>query len=162
MSMKTLEATGLVAPGSLIRWRYRVLLSNDTPENWLQTSAETIKATFARRGFSIRDRRDPAPGITTAIDRFRQFLTLVGLTAMLVGGVGIANAVSTYLDNKRTTVAIFRAIGAKRSTVFLIYLTEILLIAAAGIALGLLFGLSLPWIGLKIAGASIPVDRVCC
>ncbi|MGI9407064.1 MAG: ABC transporter permease [Hyphomicrobiaceae bacterium] len=157
MSLETLKATGLVTPGSLVRWRYRVLLPSDAGEEKFLTSATRIKAVFAQRGFSVRDRRNPAPGITTAIDRFRQFLTLVGLTAMLVGGVGVANAVSAYLDDKRMTIATFQAIGAGRRMIFLVYLAEILMIAALGIGLGLLFGLGLPYLGWQFAGASVPI-----
>ena len=112
VSLETLGATELVGPGSLVRWRYRVALSEKADKNSFAASVENVKSTFVPRGFTVRDRRDPAPGITAGIDRFRQFLTLVGLTAMLVGGVGVANAVRAYLNSKRGVIASYKCLGA--------------------------------------------------
>ena len=56
------------------------------------------------------------------IERFTQFLTLVGLTALLVGGVGVANAVRAYLDRKRDVIATLKSLGATGGRVFAIYL----------------------------------------
>ena len=73
------------------------------------------------------------------------FLTLVGLTALLVGGVGVANAVMHYLDRKRADIATLKAVGATGGTVFAIYLSEIALLAGVGIAIGLVLGTLLPF-----------------
>jgi len=157
MSLDTLEATGLVAPGSLVRWRYRVVLSSASDGTEFAEVVAGAKDAFAPRGFTIHDRRKPSPGISRGIDRLRQFLTLVGLTAMLVGGVGVANAVSAYLDGRATTIAMFRALGAQRKMVFAVYLTEILAIAALGVGLGLLLGVGLPWIAWQLFGEAVPI-----
>ena len=63
------------------------------------------------------------------IERFSQFLTLVGLTALVVGGVGVANAVRAYLDGKRGVIATFKSLGASGGFVFAVYLVQILIIA---------------------------------
>ena len=60
----------------------------------------------------MRDRRDPSPQVSRTLERLRQFLTLVGLTALLVGGVGVANAVATYIDRRRKVIAAFKSLGA--------------------------------------------------
>ncbi|MEL7543185.1 MAG: FtsX-like permease family protein, partial [Pseudomonadota bacterium] len=163
ISLDTLKASDLVGPGSLVRWRYRVALAENNlvgrGDAGLVTSVEAIKAEFAPAGFGVRDRRDPAPGITAGIDRFRQFLTLVGLTAMFVGGIGVANAVAAFLDGRATTIAILQSLGARRRLVFGMYLAEILMIAALGVAIGLVIGIGVPWIVWQAlaGGVTVPV-----
>ena len=63
-------------------------------------------------GWSIRTSDRAAPSLTENITRFSQFLTLVGLTALIVGGVGVANAVRAFLDSKRSVIATFKCLGA--------------------------------------------------
>ena len=73
---------------------------------------------FPQAGWSIRTRNNAAPALSSNIERFSQFLTLVGLTALVVGGVGVANAVSAYLDGKRGVIATFKSLGASGGFVF--------------------------------------------
>ena len=47
-------------------------------------------------------------------DNMTLFLTLVGLTALLVGGIGIANGVKAFLDGRVQTIAILKCLGASR------------------------------------------------
>src|SRR5690606_39738571 len=86
-----------------------------------------------------------APRLEDSVRRFAEFLTLVGLTALLVGGVGVANAVKHYLDRKRNSLATLKALGASGGTVFSVYLAEIGVIALLGIAIGLLVGMAIPF-----------------
>ncbi len=81
---------------------------------------------FPQAGWSIRTRLNAAPALSANIERFSQFLTLVGLTALVVGGVGVANAVRAYLDGKRGVIATFKSLGASGGFVFVVYLIQIL------------------------------------
>ena len=85
MSLETLDRTGLIQPGSLIRWIYRLKLpeprGND--KTALNTTRFTIEAKFPESGFAINDWTDPAPSIRREVKRFTQFISLVGLTALL-------------------------------------------------------------------------------
>ena len=76
------------------------------------SDSATGEAAAARRRFHGCDRRDPHPQVTRTLERLRQFLTLIGLTALLVGGVGVANAVATYIDRRRKVIATFKSLGA--------------------------------------------------
>jgi len=91
------------------------------------------------------------------IQRLTEFLTLVGLTALLVGGVGVANAIMHYLERKRADIATFKAVGASGGTVFSIYLSEIGVIALIGIALGVAVGTALPFVIASFFGKLIPL-----
>jgi putative ABC transport system permease protein len=67
---------------------------------------------FPDAGWDIRTRDNAAPQLQRNLERFTQFLTLVGLTALAVGGVGAANAARAFLDRKRMTVAALKGVGA--------------------------------------------------
>ena len=104
ISLETLESTGLAQPGSLIRWRYALGLADNGIDGLVALRQEAQRA-LAEAGFIVADRRDPSPQVTRTLDRLRQFLTLIGLTALLVGGVGVANAVATFIDRRRRVIA---------------------------------------------------------
>lgn len=155
MSLETLEETGLIQPGSLIRWRYRVKLPDPSNESLAAFRAE-LESRFPDAGFTVHDRRDPNPRVGRVIDRFAQFMTLVGITTLMIGGIGVANAISAYLARKRATIAAFKCLGASGGTIFRIYLAEALLLAAAGVAIGLAAGAALPHGAVMIAGDALP------
>ena len=71
---------------------------------------------------------------------------MVGLAALLVGGVGVANAVKSHIDRRRDVIATFKALGATGRDVFAIYLTQVIVLAAIGSVIGLAAGAALPFI----------------
>ncbi|MBE7220742.1 MAG: ABC transporter permease, partial [Caulobacteraceae bacterium] len=77
--------------------------------------------------------------------RFTQFLTLVGLTALIIGGAGVANAIRGFVARKRPQIATLKSLGATGGRVFSVMLAEVMLIAAAGIAIGLAIGVAMPF-----------------
>ncbi len=157
MSLATLKSTGLIQPGSLIRWRYRVRLADASPAQ-LTGFRIALETQFPDAGFAIRDRRDPNPRIRRVIDRFSQFMTLAGIATLMIGGIGVANAIAAYLARKRTTIAAFKCLGASGSTIFRIYLTEVMLLAGAGTAIGLAVGALFPAAAIVVAGEELPVQ----
>ena len=159
LSHAGLQATGLVQPGSVVRWTYRVRLA-DPSDVSLATLTSEARSRFPDAGWEMRTRGGAAPRLEDNVRRFAEFLTLVGLTALLVGGVGVANAVKHYLDRKRGAMATLKAVGASGGTVFAVYLAEIGLIALAGIAIGLLVGLALPYVVAWGFQAVIPIPLV--
>ncbi len=109
MSQAALEATGLLAPGVLINHSYRVKLR---PGEDVAAVVDGAKARFPDAGWRIRDFRNAAPNLTTLLDRLTVFMTLVGLTALVVGGVGVGNAVTSYLAGKTESIATLKCLGA--------------------------------------------------
>ncbi|MDO8533266.1 MAG: FtsX-like permease family protein [Xanthobacteraceae bacterium] len=159
VSEAALRATGLLQPGSLVRWIYRVRLA-DPSDASLAKFIDEARVRFPEAGWEVRTRGGATPRLERNVRRFAEFLTLVGLTALLVGGVGVANAVKYYLERKREAIATLKAVGATGGMIFSIYLTEIGLIALLGIAVGLLIGLSLPFLIAWGFGKLIPIPLV--
>jgi putative ABC transport system permease protein len=158
LSQDALKATGLVQPGSLVRWTYRLTLplAQSTEEGLTRIQAEANRV-LPEAGWNIRTRLNADPRFARNIERFTQFLTLVGLTALLVGGVGVANAVRGFVDRKRASIATLKSLGAPGGQVVLLYLTQVMLIALVGIGIGLAFGAALPFVVTGLFGHLLPI-----
>ena len=106
ISQDALQASGPVQPGSLVRWSNRVSARRGEPGAPSTTPPSTRSRPRPRRrfpeaGWQVRTRANVSPQFEKNLARFTQFLTLVGLTALIVGGVGVANAVRAFIDRKR-------------------------------------------------------------
>ena len=161
VSQDALRATGLLQPGSLVRWHYRLHLpdsgASDAAANAVVTQARTQ---FPEAGWEIRSRTNASPQLERNVERFTQFLTIVGLTALLVGGVGVGNAVKSHLDRRRDVIATLKALGASGTRVFAVYLTQVLLLALVGGAIGSVLGAAVPFVIVATFGAIIPFPIV--
>lgn len=158
VSTEGLDASGLIRPGSLVEHSYKVRLPSGSGEVDVKAAEDEARAAFPQAGWSVRTRTNAAPALSANIERFSQFLTLVGLTALVVGGVGVANAVRAYLDGKRSVIATFKSLGASGGFVFAVYLVQILFIAALGIVAGLVLGALMPFAASAALQAVIPVS----
>jgi putative ABC transport system permease protein len=156
LSEAALRATGLVQPGSLVRWNYQLRLPNDS-EGATAAVVAAARAQLPQAGWEIRTRSNASPALERNVERFTQYLTLVGLTALLIGGVGVANAVKSHLDRKRDVIATFKTLGATGGQVFAIYLAQILVLALIGAGIGLALGAGLPFLIAALFGAIIPL-----
>ena len=133
--------TGLITTGSLVDFLYRVRVP---PGAEGARRVREFREDHADSGWTIRDTTGAAPGFRTFIARASQFLTLVGLTALLVGGVGVANAVRNLIDRRTGTIAILKCLGAPGRLIFAIYLFQALVLATVGILIGGLVGALVP------------------
>jgi putative ABC transport system permease protein len=156
-----LRATELLQPGSLVRWIYRVKLpDNAADDRAAQTLASDARTALPEAGWEIRTRSNASPQLERTISRFTQFLTLVGLAALLVGGVGVANAVKSHIDRRRDVIATFKAVGATGRDVFTIYLTQVIVLAVIGSLIGLAAGAALPYLIVGLFGSLLPLPVV--
>ena len=159
MSKAALAASGLVQPGSLIRWTTRVKMNpgGAPPDDAdVKAFAAAAKKAFPEAGWEIRTRTNVSPEFSRNIDRFGEFLALVGLISLVVGGVGVGNAASGFLERKRPSLAIFKALGASGSEIVALALLEFAGVAGLGVAVGLSLGAAIPYLVAGIAGAALP------
>ncbi len=159
ISMPAFEASGLVKPGTLIRWRYGVKLPPNASDDreTLKNLRTATASQLPEAGFTALDRHDPNPQITRTLDRLRQFLILIGLASLMVGGVGIANAVATFVDKRVKVIATLRSVGATGEQIIGIFLVQILAMSAIGIAIGLALGVLVPGLVDRFYGEVLPV-----
>ena len=141
VSLDALAESGLLREGSLVYHQYAIRL----PEG---ARAAAVRADLGERlragGWQIRSYEDAAPGIQRMVERLGSFLSLVGLTALLVGGVGVSNAVRAWLDGRLGVIATLKCIGASRRVVFSTFLAQLTVLAGLGVLAGLAAGALAP------------------
>ncbi|MFC3126534.1 ABC transporter permease [Pseudoroseomonas globiformis] len=148
-----LAATQLIQPGSLVQFQYNIALPPGASE-----------ADFARGlrergdgGWRIRSAAEASPGVNRFLDRAASFLTLAGLTALLVGGIGVATGVRSWLDQRARTIATLRCLGAPARLIFVTYLIQVMVLSALGILIGLVAGQGLTVLGAHALSSVLPV-----
>lgn len=154
IGMDSLADTKLVQPGSLYEAKYRIKLPTSSDPAIL---AKQLEAQFPSAGWEITDRSNGAPGTRRFIERMGQFLTLVGLAALVIAGIGVGNGVGSYLKGKRGSIATLKVTGADSSIIFKLYLMQIFAVAALAIVIGLAVGSVLPLAIGAVAGDILPV-----
>ena len=147
--------TQLLQEGSLIRHIYNVRLD---PGVTYEDAKAALEDQFPDAGWRIRGLEQAAQGLESFLDNVTLFLTLVGLTALLVGGIGVANAVRAYLESRVTTIAALKCLGAPADLVFTMYLIQVGILAVGGTALGLVAGSLLPPVAEYAIGDLLPVE----
>jgi putative ABC transport system permease protein len=154
IAFEALPSTGLAQPGSLVRYHYRIATP---PGSDIDALSTTLKTAYPQADWRLLDRRNGAPGVRRFVDQLGQFLTLVGLTALMVSGVGVANAVSAYLARKTSTIATLKALGAPSNLIFQVYLIQIALVCIGAIGVGLVVGAFVPQMMAGFLSSQLPV-----
>jgi len=103
----------------------------------------------------VRTRTKVSPQFSRDLDRFTQFLTLVGLTALIIGGVGVANAIRAFVarNRRRCHHEIARCDGRPCLQPDA---AQVMLIAALGIAIGSVLGAALPFLAAPLFATVLP------
>ncbi|MDD9984424.1 MAG: ABC transporter permease, partial [Gammaproteobacteria bacterium] len=141
VSLDALSGSDLLREGSLVYHQYAARLA---PGASLEEVRAALGDRFRDAGWQMRTYDNAAPGIRRMIERLGSFLSLVGLTALLVGGVGVGNAVRAWLDTRLGVIATLKCLGASRSVVFASYLSQLTVIAGLGVLAGLAIGALAP------------------
>ncbi len=138
-----LEATGILGFGSLAQHRAWIVLPEGTsPEGWLRQNGRLLRS----HGVSVRTAAQEAESFARGFAGLARFFGLVGLVALLLGGIGVGSAVAAYLREKRSSMAVLRCLGARQGTLFRAYLLQIGILGALGALAGVAGGILLQWV----------------
>lgn len=155
--LAALPRTGLVQPGSLLTTRLRALLPQGDD---VAATISALRAAFPDQGWRIRDPGAAVPQAGQLVDQVSLFMTLVGLTSLLVGGIGVANGVRAWLEARARTIATLRCLGASARLLFAVALIQVMTLAMGGILAGVAVGAALPVIAVHLLGNILPVPPV--
>ncbi len=155
VSMAGLRGTGLIQPGSLYSAKYRIRLN---PRYDAATVRRDWEKARAKEGWTFKDESRAAPGANRFIDRMGQFLSLIGLAALVIAGIGVSNGVASYLAAKRGGIATLKVLGATSTDIARIYRLQVGAVALLGIFAGLVMGAALPPLVVALAGDVLPVS----
>jgi len=154
ISKAALERSGLISSDALFGETVRIALP---PGAAPARTAAALTRAFPNGGFRARGRNDAAAGLGQLIDQLEFFLSFIGLAALLAGGLGVSSAVTTYLNARKPSIAVLKALGADGPLIRNLYLIQIGALAALGVAIGLAIGAASPYLLGWIARNRLPV-----
>ena len=158
VSRTALEASGLAGQDALVRYTSRVALAGvPPPASALQKLIDDANAKFPDAGWETRTRDNVSPDFAKNIDRFAEYLTLVGLFSLIVGGAGVAIAARGFVARKRPTLAILKSFGASGGEAAGVLIVEFLIVAAFGVLLGGVLGEAVPFAAAGALDALLPL-----
>ena len=150
---RDLAATGLIGFGSLVRHETFVMMPD---EAGVRRFERAHRGLFRRSGVSSESATEQAEDLAEGIDFLGRFLGLVGLMALLLGGLGVASAVHVFVAERRTTVAVLRCLGARQRTTFATYLVQAGLLGLGGAAVGAVLGVLVQMLLPHLLGGTLP------
>lgn len=155
VSVDALLQTEILQPGVLAQYRYKVLLDEGIDA---AAAAQRVRSAFPEAGWTLNTPQDATADLARFFNVFARFLTIVGLSALIVGGVGVSNAIGAYVNERQRSIATLKALGATSSRILTHFLTQVGLISIVGIALGLILGAIMTIIALPILGRLLGID----
>ena len=155
--LSAVEQSGLLSPGGLFGRVVRIALPSGADP---AKAAAALHKAFPNAGFRIRDRGDAAPGARKLIDRLEYFLGFIGLASLLAGGLGVFGAVSAYLETRKPSIAVLKALGAEGPLIRDVYLIQVGVLALIGIGIGLAIGAATPLLLGLIAKDQLPIPAL--
>lgn len=152
VAMRDLPATGLMQPGSLFEVRYR--LTTTAP----QPLIDRVREAFPAGGWESKTRDNAAPGAGRFLSRMAEFLTLIVLTALVIAGIGIANAVASFLRLRQANIATLKVLGADSALVRRIYALQLVWVAGLATLCGLGVGVLAVAVVARTATGVLPIE----
>ncbi len=149
------ETAGLTAPGALYETKTRLAFDGDYDARDVE---EALFEQFPGIPFDTRTADRASPGAERFVSRMGEFLTLVGLAALVIAGIGIGGGVNSYLEARRNSIATFKILGATSGDIARIYALEIGAAALAGSLAGLVAGVLVTPLLANALGSLLPVS----
>jgi len=118
-----LEQSGLLSPTSLVDYEYRIK-TDQNPDTW----RESLLAAFPDASWEVQTVNERGEFVGRRLNQVASVLLMIGFSTLLIGGLGVANSVSAYLQTKLQTLATLQSLGAHASQVASVYIGQIALI----------------------------------
>jgi putative ABC transport system permease protein len=156
-SVSAVERSGFLSQGLLFGETARIALPAGADA---KAVVEDLRDAFPDSGFELRDRSEAAAGAGRLIDQLEYFLGFIGLASLVAGGLGVAGAVSAYLEGRKPSIATLKALGGEGAFVRNVYLIQIGGLALLGVAIGLAIGAAAPLIIGWLVRDQLPVPAL--
>ncbi len=151
-----LPETGLLVFGSRAEYQTLIKLpaTGPNPKQFEQRFEKRMQSDRVRMRTSVENEFN----LTRSIEQLRDFLGIVGLVALLLGGIGVASGVHAFVMRKIDTVAILRCLGATSRQVLVIYVAQAALMGLAGAIAGAAIGVGVQFLLPRVMQDFLPVD----
>jgi putative ABC transport system permease protein len=133
IDIRDLPDTGLIGFGSRAR---RVLLVQ-VPESRIQALVRQLREDFKDQFVSARAFRGSDDEIGRDFDRAENYLSMVGLVIVILGGIAVSSVTRVFVLQKIRSIAVLKCVGATSVQIVAVYLIQVLTLGAAGSVLGI-------------------------
>ena len=155
ISATHLAETGLLGLGARAEYEAVLKLPEGTRTPiWVAP----LRPQFEKANIRVRTVEEREVDLTDAIQQLARFLSVVGLIALLLGGIGVASGVNAFVQRKIDTVAVLRCLGASSAQVLTIYLVQAAVMGFVGAAAGVVLGVAIQFGLPHLLGDFIAVD----
>ena len=127
-----LTDTGLLSFGS--RASHQLLLQ--VPGQALDPLTDTLRSAFVNEFVGVRSYRRSEDQMGQNLTRAENYLSLVGLVVLILGGIGVSSVTRVFVQQKLRSIAILKCVGASSREILAVYMTQVLLLGIAGSLLG--------------------------
>ena len=157
MALPDVHAAGLITVGSRVRHRMLMALP---PTLDVEAVEGALAAALPRERVTVRSFDEAQPTLRLFLARMGDFLRLATLVTLVLGGLGVAESVRVFLQQKQDSIAILKVLGATTREVTLVYLLQCLGLALLGSLLGLGLGALIQALLPAVVGELLPVAVV--
>lgn len=130
---QALEQAGLLGFGS--RARHQIMLRVD-PARYDAVERD-LRDAFRNEFVSLRTWKNREDDIGEDLERAENYLSLVGLVVLVLGGIGVSSVTRVFVEQKLKSIAVLKCVGASSAQILWIYLAQVLALGLAGSLLGL-------------------------
>ncbi|MFN3913210.1 ABC transporter permease [Hyphomonas sp.] len=156
VSLEAMEAAGRLTTGQLFRASTRVLFK---PGQTFEDARKRFDTDFSDDGARLRGPENAIDGLQDLLNTLNSFLAVIGIAALVAGGVGVAQATSSFLEARTQSIAVLKVFGADAGTIRAAYLMQLGALALAGTLAGTALGAAAPFLLSLFAGSAIPLPQ---
>ena len=153
ISEQAMDASGLILPGSRVEYEYRVKTEQD-----IQTWENNLLAQFPDTDWEIQTFEDRSERISERLSQIASGLLIVAFSTLFIGGLGVFNSISVYLQSKRDSIATLKACGLRDSRIGQVFVIQVAILASVCGFLGLLLGGAMAFVGSHVLAQELSVS----
>ena len=127
-----LPSTGLLSFGSRADRRLHVM----APENQLETLVTSLRRELRDEFINTRSYRSTEDQIGRDFERAENYLSLVGLIIVILGGIAVSSVTRVFILQKMRSIAVLKCVGARSRQIIAVYVLQVMTLGLAGSLLG--------------------------
>lgn len=134
MPLDALRVSGLIRPGSLVDYRYRLRVAGEK-----LPVLERLKNLRPETGWELETLADAGDRVIRTVERTTTFLGMAGIVALAIGLAGMWTSARAWLARRGRTIALYRLSGAQPAMTFALHASIAAIASLIGLAIGLGF-----------------------
>jgi putative ABC transport system permease protein len=141
------------------RAQYQLLLR--APQADIDDLRDRLRADLRGQFVNVRSYRSTEENIGEDLVRAENYLSLVGLVIVVLGGIAVSSVAQVFVQQKIRSIAILKCLGAGSRQVLAVYLLQVMALGLAGSLLGVLIAAAVieavPTDGMLIGTSSMNI-----